>query len=118
MRKFLRPSLYVIQLTSSPPQDWSGDDDEGGSEGSEGTESPARQPSSEPFASATPAEAPSPLPGLVLTTPPTATLRTLEQLHRAKSWLSAKTRLQYWGPKKPHELPASKHPAANVAKVW
>ncbi|XP_071532789.1 gamma-tubulin complex component 5 [Panulirus ornatus] len=42
----------------------------------------------------------------------------LEHLHRAKSWLSAKTHVQYWGPKCPQELPHSDHPAATVAKKW
>lgn len=115
---YLKEDEPEYQLGPEEPlSDWSGDDDENGSEGSEETESPDRQPCTEPFALPTPAEAPSPIPGLVLTKPPTSRLRTLEQLHRAKSWLSAKTHLQYWGPKKPHELPASKHPLANVAKI-
>ncbi|KAG7171532.1 Gamma-tubulin complex component 5-like [Homarus americanus] len=46
------------------------------------------------------------------------TRELLEQVHRAKSWLSAKTHIQYWGSKRPHQLPLSDHPSANVAKLW
>ncbi|XP_069937273.1 gamma-tubulin complex component 5 isoform X3 [Cherax quadricarinatus] len=46
------------------------------------------------------------------------TRELLEQVHRAKSWLSAKTHLQYWGPKRPQQLPLSDHPVANVLKLW
>ncbi|XP_045119977.1 gamma-tubulin complex component 5-like [Portunus trituberculatus] len=49
--------------------------------------------------------------------PPLPGLKTLEQLHHAKSWLSDKIHLQYWGPKQPQELPASNHPKANIAKL-
>nr|XP_045606882.1 gamma-tubulin complex component 5-like [Procambarus clarkii] len=46
------------------------------------------------------------------------TRELLEQIHRAKSWVSAKIHLQYWGPQRSQQPPLSDHPAANVAKLW
>lgn len=90
-------------------QDWSDDED---CEGCEGKDPPREQLYT--HTSTLPSLPGDPLPAK----PPPLGLKTLEQLHRAKSWLSAKTHLQYWGPKQPQELPASNHPMANIAKRW
>lgn len=88
--------------------DWSGDED---SDGTEDKECPReRLPTHTPALSSHPEHLPS-------TKPPPSSLKSLEQLHKAKSWLSAKTHLQYWGPKQPSQLPSSDHPLANVAKL-
>ncbi|KAK3856096.1 hypothetical protein Pcinc_037542 [Petrolisthes cinctipes] len=47
-----------------------------------------------------------------------ATQEAMEQLHRAKSWLSANTHRQYWDSKYPSQPAVSDHPAANLAKLW
>lgn len=98
---------YVLG-PEEPLSDWSDDDD---CEGCAGKDPPGEQlythSSTPPSLPEDPLTAKPPLPGL----------KTLEQLHRAKSWLSAKTHLQYWGPKQPQELPASDHPMANIAKL-